>query len=188
MGIDYGYNLYLPERSVGRALRAFATIARDGDDRVEVPVPGGERITLPFRLPYLSGPADDVNHWCLDTCLCFPVADEVIRAWSETERRAGRQTRQDARGRLWIGSIYLSYYRECGLRPGYSSLDFTAATTGMSRLFEQSSAIRDTFVDLGASAGAVAVVLDREDDGTEVCWPPGGGDLATLAAGWPEIR
>lgn len=80
MGIDYGFDLYLPTHTVGRALRAAASIAREEDGPVEIVVPGGERL-----------------------------------------------------------------------------------------------------------AGAACLVLDREGDGDEVCWPAGGGDLATRAASWPEV-
>ncbi|BEL05537.1 hypothetical protein Q0Z83_037280 [Actinoplanes sichuanensis] len=184
MGIDYGYALYLPTHAVGRALRAAAAIARPGIGPVDVTVPGGERITLPFR----GKPTGDVDHWELDSLLYFPVGDEAIRRWAERERTAGSQEHPDALGRIWIGSIYLSFWRNHGLRPGYSQLKFTAATTGMSRLFEQSPSIRDVFVELAESAGAVCLVLDREGDGDEVCWPVAGGDLAALAAGWPEIE
>jgi hypothetical protein len=150
---------------------------------VTVVVPGGEQITLPFR----GDPPNDVDHWSLDTCLYFPVGDEAIRAWAEVERREGRQEQPDALGRIWVGSIYLYFWRSSGLRPGYSRLDFTAATTGMSRLFEQSASIRAAFIGLAESVGATCLVLDREGDGDEVCWPAGGGDLVALAAQWPEI-
>ncbi|RAO48093.1 hypothetical protein GAR06_02088 [Micromonospora saelicesensis] len=183
MGIDYGYDLYLPTHAVGQALRTVASIARRGIGSVDVVVPGGERITLPFR----GDPADDVDHWSLDTCLFFPVDDEAIRAWAEVERRSGRQEHPDAQGRIWVGSIYLYFWRNCGLRPGYSRLDFTAASTGMSRLFEQSTSIRDTFTGLAESVGAACLVLDREGDGDEICWPTGGDDLAALAGSWPEV-
>lgn len=183
MGIDYGYDLYLPTHAAGQALRAAATIASKEIGSVDVVVPGGERITLPFR----GEAKDDVDHWSLDTCLYFPVVDEAIRAWAEVERSEGWQTHPDPLGRIWIGSIYLHFWRNHGLRPGYSRLDFTAATTGMSRLFEQSASIRTVFTELAEAAGAVCLVLDREGDGDEVCWPAGGGDLATLADSWPEI-
>jgi hypothetical protein len=163
MGIDYGYDLYLPTHAVGKALRAVAAIAREDIGSVEVVVPGGERITLPFR----GKPADDVDHWSLDACLYFPLGDEAIRAWAEVERREGRQ---DAQERIWVGSIYLYFWRDSGLRPGHSRLDFTAATTSMSRLFEQSASIRGTFTELAKSVGAARLVLDREGDGDVVCW------------------
>jgi hypothetical protein len=184
MGIDYGYDLYLPTRAVGHALRAVASIAREGIGSVNVVVPGGEQITLPFR----GEPADDVDHWSLDTCLYFPVGDEAIRAWAEAERREGRPEHPDTLRRIWVGSIYLYFWRSCGLRPGYSRLAFTAATTSMSRLFEQSASIRGVFTGLADSIGAVCLVLNREGDGDEVCWPAGEGDLAALAARWQEIE
>ncbi|WP_326550978.1 hypothetical protein [Micromonospora sp. NBC_01813] len=183
MGIDYGYDLYLPTCAVGRALRAVASIARHGIGSVDVVVPGGQRLTLPFR----GEPTDDVDHWSLDTCLFFPVGDEAIRAWAEVEQRAGRQKHPDAQGRIWVGSVYLSFWRHCGLRPDYSRLDFTAATTSMSRLFEQSASIRDTFTGLAESVGAACLMLDREGDGDEICWPASGDNLAAFAGSWPEI-
>jgi len=57
----------------------------------------------------------------------------------------------------------------------------------MSRLFEQSASIRGVFAGLAESVGAACLVLDREGDGDEVCWPASGDDLAALAARWPEI-
>ncbi|MEU4238837.1 hypothetical protein [Actinoplanes sp. NPDC026619] len=184
MGIDYGYDLYLPTHAVGHALKVVASIAREGIGSVTVVVPGGEQITLPFR----GEPSDDGDHWSLDTCLYFPVGDEAIRAWAEAERCEGRQEHPDALGRIWVGSIYLYFWRDCGLRPGYSRLDFTAATTGMSLLFEQSACIKGVFTGLAESVGAVCLVFDREGDGDEVCWPASEVDLATLAARWPEIE
>ncbi|GAA1617834.1 hypothetical protein [Actinoplanes couchii] len=92
MGIDYGYDLYLPTHAVGRALRAVAAIARDDIGSVDLVVPGGERMTLPFR----GKPVSDVDHWTLDTCLYFPVEDEAIRAWADVERSEGRHREPEA--------------------------------------------------------------------------------------------
>ncbi|GIF26306.1 hypothetical protein BJ973_005665 [Actinoplanes tereljensis] len=93
------------------------------------------------------------------------------------------------RNRISIGLIYLHVWYTYSLRPGYVSMSFTAAVTGMSHLFADSSSVRGVFTDLAAEVGAVCCVFDREGDGDEICWPvtmPCNRDsLKELAATWP---
>ncbi|MFI5703340.1 hypothetical protein ACIA78_25260 [Streptomyces xanthochromogenes] len=56
------------------------------------------------------------------------------------------------------------------LQPHYASLEFTAATTKMSGLFERSASVRAVYTDLTVASGGVCCTLDIESDALHVCW------------------
>ncbi|BCY14704.1 hypothetical protein [Actinoplanes sp. L3-i22] len=188
MGIDWAYDIHLPARNVATALRATAALAHPGKGPVRVTLPDGAELLLPFTSGFRADPVDvraGDGHVQLDTLLRFPVRDDVIRAWAEGDDSAEDPIR--------IGYIYLSVWYRYSPRPGYAHLSYTAATTGMSHLFADSTSVRRVFTDLAASAGAVLCVLDREGDGDEICWRDGievaepfdRMILAAMAARWP---
>jgi len=179
MGLTYGYDVYLRPRNVAGALAAVAELAAPSRDvpPLDVTLPGGERITLPFTSGFRSEPVDcaDSGTLDLDTSLMFPV-DDAVRAYGESY---GLPPEED--GRVRIGYVYLTVRFRSFLDPRYTSLEFWAATSGMSRLFERSASIRKTFTDLAVGVGAECCQFDVGDGGPgEVCWvsedagfPPG---------------
>lgn len=196
MGLTHGYDIYLAPRNVAGALTAVAELAPPSRDvpPLDVTLPGGERIVLPFTSDFGSDPVDcsASGEFRLDTSLMFGV-DEAVRAYGES---SGLPT--EVNGRVRIGYVYLAVRFESFLHPGYASLEFWAATSGMSRLFARSASIRKTFTDLTADIGGVCCLFDTGDGGPEeVCWLDGeatrvriGGarfpDQRALVATWPD--
>lgn len=159
MGLDYSINLYFPADRVGAALRELARIAPPGDETI-VRVPGGE-VCIPFPSGFASRRNHDpvvlvasgaVEHF--ETTILFPI-DEAI---SRRDLSSGYET---VRGTEYIriGYIYLTIRLGCL----YAEFSFTAATSGMSRLFVASESIRGRFRELLAAACGVVGWLDEED-------------------------
>ncbi|MFC7882519.1 hypothetical protein ACFUVV_11675 [Streptomyces sp. NPDC057376] len=196
MGLDYGYDIYLRPRNVARALTAVAELAPPSRDvpPLDVTLPGGDRVVLPFTSGFGSEPVvcSTGGVFRLDTSLMFGV-DEAVRAYGESSGLP-----PEVNGRVQIGYVYLAVRYESFLHPGYASLEFWAATSGMSRLFARSASIRKTFTDLTAAVGGVCCLFDTGDGGPEeVCWLNGeatrvwvGGarfpDQRALVATWPD--
>src|SRR4051812_1664203 len=100
----------------------------------------------------------------LDTSILFGV-DDAVREFFE-----GRGSDIDELGRIAIGYIYLTVRFAPALHPRYASLQFTAATSTMSRMFERSASVRAVFTGLTVASGRVCCVLDTESDTLQVCW------------------
>ncbi|MBQ0963509.1 hypothetical protein KBY91_19360 [Streptomyces sp. RK23] len=172
MGLTYGYDVYLRPRNVAGALAAVAELAPPSRDvpPLDVTLPGGERITLPFTSGFRSEPVDcsSLDTLDLDTSLVFPV-DDAVRAYAQSYGLPPEEN-----GRVRIGYVYLTVRFRSFLDPRYTSLEFWAATSGMSRLFERSASIRGTFTDLAAAVGAECCQFDVGDGSPgEVCWVSG---------------
>ncbi|MBT3161782.1 hypothetical protein HTV80_01460 [Streptomyces sp. Vc74B-19] len=168
MGLTYGYDIHLRPENVARALTEVAKLAPP-ERRVPpltVTLPGGERVVLPFTSDFKSDPVDCAgkDRVTLDTSLMLPV-DEAVRAYAEE----GDLPVED--GRVQIGYVYLDMYFPPFLNLRHVCLDFWAATSRMSRLFEASGAIRTVFTDLAKTAGAVGCLFDTGDGAPErVLW------------------
>ncbi len=196
MGLTYGYDIHLPPRNVAGALLRLAESAPParGVPPLEVTLPGGDRIVLPYTSRFEREPVDcstsDTLH--LDTSIMFD-ADDAVRAYAE---ECGHEYGED--GRVQIGYVYLTVRFRSSLHPGYASMDFWAATSRMSRLFARSARVRDVFTGLAAASGGVCCLFDTGDFGPEqVCWLNGettqemvGGprfpDRRALVATWPD--
>src|SRR5581483_1472785 len=83
----------------------------------------------------------------LDTSLMFPI-DDAVHAYFR-----GRDYEIDELDRARIGYIYLTVRFAPTLHPHFASLQFTAATSHMSRLFERSASVRAVFTELTAASG-----------------------------------
>ncbi|MFJ7206626.1 hypothetical protein ACIQWR_24235 [Streptomyces sp. NPDC098789] len=127
----------------------------------------------------------------LDTSLMVGV-DDAVRAYIE-----GRDLEPDALGRVQIGYVYLTVRFAPAAHPHHASLEFTAATSRMSRLFEHSASIRAVFTGLTAASGGVCCLLDTESDTSRMCWlngeaidetvpGPRFADFHDLVAAWPD--
>ncbi|MGW1462912.1 hypothetical protein ACWCPT_00970 [Streptomyces sp. NPDC002308] len=196
MGLDYGYDVYLPPRNVARALTRLAGLAPPGRTvpPLDVTLPGGDRLVLPFTSRFTSDPVDGSagGTFELDTSLMVEL-DDALREFAEVY---GPEPLAD--GRIRIGYVYVTVRFESFLHPGYASVECWAATSGMSRLFARSANIRKVFTDLTAAAGGVCCLFDTGDGGPEqVCWlngetiremvsGPRFPDRQALVATWPE--
>ncbi|MFJ7626824.1 hypothetical protein ACIQZN_10075 [Streptomyces sp. NPDC097595] len=196
MGLTYSYDIYLRPQNVAGALTALTELAAPDLDGppLHVTLPGGDRIALPFTSQFGSGPVDCTtgDDLELDTSLMFGL-DDAVRAYAD---RPGYPS--ETGGRLEVGYIYATVRFASTHHPGYASMEFWAATSAMSRLFERSATVRETFTGLAADAGGVCCLFDIGDGSPgEVCWlngemlraPIGGSrfpDLDTLVAAWPD--
>ncbi|MFJ8884568.1 hypothetical protein ACIRJR_14345 [Streptomyces sp. NPDC102402] len=194
MGLIYSYDIYLRPRYVARALTALAGLAPPPrTPPLELTMPGGERLVLPFTSGFRSDPVDCSSNSVLelDTSLMFDL-DDPLREYAETY---GPEAEAD--GRVRIGYVYATIRFESFLHPGYALVNCWPATSAMSRLFARSPNIRKTFTDLTAAVGGVCCLFDTGDGGPEqVCWlngvttremVPGARfpDHQALVATWP---
>ncbi|MEU5597293.1 hypothetical protein [Streptomyces sp. NPDC020298] len=196
MGLVYSYDIYLRPRNIAKALANMAKLAPPAPrvPPLDITLPGGERLVLPFTSHFESEPVDCSTSSTLelDTSLMFDV-DDALREYAKA---GGHQPGAD--GRIQIGYIYATIRFESFLHPGYASVECSAATSGMSRLFARSTNIRKAFTDLTAASGAACCLFDTGDGGPEqVCWlngeptqemvsGPRFPDWRALAATWPD--
>ncbi|WSQ06541.1 hypothetical protein OG604_01480 [Streptomyces sp. NBC_01231] len=133
---------------------------------LEIRLPDGDRLVVPFTSHFKSEPVDcSSSELKLDMTMMFDV-DDALREFAE---KAGPAPEAD--GRIQIGYVYATVRFESFLHPGYASVECWAATSGMSRLFARSTNIRKVFTDLTAASGGVCCLFDTGDGGPEqVCW------------------
>lgn len=165
MGLDYSYEIYVPAGNVVRALTALAEQAAGFNPPLEVTLPGGERLLMPFTSRFKTDPVEwsAGGRLSLDTCIMVD-ADGVVQEYK------GDDDFRDDLGRARIGYVYLTAEYDANLDNRYVSLSFTAATTSMSLLFEKSASVRRAFTDLTAASGGVCCLLDKETEGWELVW------------------
>ncbi|MFC8075062.1 hypothetical protein ACFUN8_05945 [Streptomyces sp. NPDC057307] len=204
MGLIYGYDIYLRPRNVARVLANLAELAppNRGVPPLQLTLPGGERLVLPFTSQFKSEPVDCSTSGTLelDTSIMVGVGvgvDDALREYAELYGPA-----PEADGRVQIGYVYATIRFQSLLHPGYASVECWAATSSMSRLFARSTGIREVFTGLTAASGGVCCLFDTGDGGPEqVCWlngetiqetvsGPRFPDLRALAATWsdPDAR
>ncbi|MGN5376561.1 hypothetical protein ACQ4WX_00270 [Streptomyces lasalocidi] len=103
MGLVYGYDICLRPRNVARALAELAELAPPARavPPLEITLPGGDRIVLPFTSGFKSEPVDCSTSSTLelDMSLMFDV-DDALREYAQTN---GREPEAD--GRVQIGYI-----------------------------------------------------------------------------------
>ncbi|MET8506518.1 hypothetical protein ABZV60_17970 [Streptomyces sp. NPDC004787] len=196
MGLDYSYEIFTPPRNVGRALTRLAELAPQGRDTPPLPVtlPGGEQVIVPFTSNFKSEPVDCSAGGTLelDTVIAVGVDDAVREFFLRDSDGV------DEQGRVSVGYVYLTVTFSRARHPNFASLEFMAATTGMSRMFEQSASVRKLFTDLTATTGGVCCLLDTETHVFDLCWLNGEAlsgetvpgarfpDFDDLVAAWRE--
>jgi hypothetical protein len=195
MGLIYSYDIYLRPRNVARVLANLAELAPPAGavPPLEVLLPGGERLVLPFTSRFESAPVDCSTSGTLDldTSLAFD-ADDALREYA---RNNGPDPGAD--GRVQIGYVYATIRFESVPHPGYASVECWAATSEMSRLFARSANVRKVFTGLAADSGGVCCLFDTGDGAPQqVCWlngeptqetvpGPRFPDRRALVATWP---
>lgn len=168
MGLDYSYEIFMPPRNVVRALTRLAELAPQGRDTppLSITLPGGEQLIVPFTSGYKSEPVDCSAGGTieLDTSIMIGV-DDAMREFLPRD-----VDRVDELGRVSVGYIYLTVRFSPAWHPNFASLQFTAATSGMSRMFVQSASVRKVFTDLTAATSGVCCLLDIETGSFDICW------------------
>ncbi|MFF1905188.1 hypothetical protein [Kitasatospora sp. NPDC058218] len=168
MGLDYSYEIFMPPRNVVRVLTRLAELAPQGRDTppLSITLPGGEQLIVPFTSGYKSEPVDCSAGGTieLDTSIMIGV-DDAMREFLLRD-----VDRVDELGRVSVGYIYLTVRFSPAWHPNFASLQFTAATSGMSRMFVQSASVRKVFTDLTAATSGVCCLLDTETDIFDICW------------------
>ncbi|MGW2819114.1 hypothetical protein [Streptomyces sp. NPDC001415] len=195
MGLDYSYEIFLPAQNVTNALVELAALAPRTRrvPSLALTLPGGDQVAVPFTSNFKSKPLDCSTRGTLelDTSIMFGL-DDAVRAYVST----AYDPELDELGRVAIGYVYLTVHFASWLHPRYALLEFTAATTGMSRMFERSASVRAVFTDLTIASGGVCCLLDTESDTLQICWLNGqpiaetvpGPNFASyddLVATWP---
>lgn len=204
MGLDYSYKLFFNQAQLWDVLAAVASLARAFPNEQTTIQFSDHELTLPFALlPNKSCNLahDDSLHRRHFTISLYFEFDEAIERYSNDWRNDVRTSAGfeewelplDAQGRVAIGNIYLTVYRDLNYTsrkdydPCLVMLCFTAATTEMSRLFEKSQSIRDTFTLLVLLNHGEYCLLDRENDAVVLCWK---GEVMqrTIPDGWLPQR
>ncbi|WP_371102607.1 hypothetical protein [Streptomyces sp. PU_AKi4] len=186
----------MPARNVTRTLLELTERAPSAHrvPPLTVTLPDGDRIVVPFTSCFKSEPVDcsTADSLSLDTSIMFGV-DEAVREYHDGD------VEPDELGRVQIGYICLTVRFAPERHPRFALLDFTAATSGMSRLFERSASVRTVFTDLTAAGGGVCCLLDTESDTFRICRlngqpvqdtvpGPRFADYRSLVESWPERR
>ncbi|MFF3410463.1 hypothetical protein ACFYW8_30520 [Streptomyces sp. NPDC002742] len=168
MGLDYSYEIFTPAENVARTLVELAELAprTQGVPPLALTLPGGDQVVLPFTSNFKSEPVDCSTSGMLelDTSIMSGV-DDAVREFSDV-----RDSELDEFGRTKIGYIYLTVEFAPTQHPRHASLQFTAATSRMSRMFERSAGIRSVFTGLTVAGGGVCCLLDTECDTLQICW------------------
>lgn len=156
MGLDYAFEL-IAERTAGdRLLRTLAEYVTPEDSELLL-------ACLPFDAQQpLRRYGRDHLKGMRDVCLSFLFPpDELLEGYSKDTGRAR------VNGLIPVGCIYSSF------KVGEQILVFraAAATTDMSRLFEQSPSVLETWRMIAAQAGALLLLLDDEKFDNWAIWP-----------------
>ncbi|GAA2154899.1 hypothetical protein GCM10009760_54300 [Kitasatospora kazusensis] len=167
MGLDYSYEIFMPPQNVAKALTRLAELAPQGHDTppLRVTLPGGEQLIVPFTSKFKSEPVDRSAGGTLelDTSIVIGVDDAMREFFLRDSDRI------DESGQVPVGYIYLTVCFKPAWHPDFASLQFTAASSDMSRMFEQSASVRKVFTDLTAAAGGVCCLLDTETGIFDIC-------------------
>ncbi|GAB2526150.1 hypothetical protein [Nocardia heshunensis] len=164
MGLDYSYEVYIHRDRAPALLGSIADNMAEESRHGEWTIAeiAGDRVLLPCSARFESGRTVGLDpsgskHEFLDLVLRFD-ADDSLRAYNDPE--------DDGRHR--VGLIYLSVHDASRLAPDHLEFCFMAATTRMSRLFLESSGVRNWFASLAIDHDSPLCLLDIEQDGKQV--------------------
>ncbi|MEV0736160.1 hypothetical protein AB0I51_09355 [Streptomyces sp. NPDC050549] len=131
MGLIHGHDICLRPRNVARALANPADLAPTARavPPLEITLPGGDRLVLPFTSRFKSEPVDCSASGTLELDLSLMVGvDDELREYAQT---TGPEPGAD--GRVQVGYVYATIRFESLLHPGYTSVERWAATAPPSR-------------------------------------------------------
>lgn len=150
MGLDYEFQIVAPRDGLDALLRATTAVARPPERELLLAAARGVAAGQIRQLV-------EEKHHELGLCLLFAPDERLLRDdWARMPD-----------GRVSVGYIYTRLW--LGVRDAI--VTYTAATTGMSRLFDESPSVRETFRSIGVAADATSVSLDRERGDLVQVWP-----------------
>lgn len=157
MGLDYSYEL-IAERHLANCLVRAVSEHLAPDDKARLL--GALDLGVDDLMEQIQ--RSDLERGSQNICLSFLfAADEHLAEYEKDWPLA------PVDGRVQVGCVWTSI--ECGSR--FVLLRATAATSGMSRLFERSASVQETFSDIGRSGGALLVAFDDEREDFVSVWP-----------------
>lgn len=180
MGLDFSYILYFQWEKIWDALDAVVKIAQPSETPSRLVFPDHE-LLIPMDtwssnngLQHADDPELDYS-----TVLYFEE-DEAILEYMESHGKGMEDLRcppeSTGKRKYAIGYVYLSiynrksdWYGEEGARD-VAAFDFGTPGTTMSILFQESTSIRNTFLNLARSVPAVCAVFNNEFDGEVIWW------------------
>jgi hypothetical protein len=179
MGLDYSYLLYFKREHLWDVLLGVANIAEPHYPPVTIHFPG-HVLTIPFDTWVMRErePQYDDPEFSFDTVLNFEpdetILDYISRHKIEKEEDYRGPPLTDEDSLIPIGYIYLTVYQEIEDQPKSNLVLFDFGTTGtrMSMLFNYSTSIRKSFLDLLKKYQGVCGVFNKEEYG-ELFWLQG---------------
>lgn len=172
MGLDYSFVIMGPAAGTGRLLQELAKrLSREDKQRLLTAIPGhltsAKKESADAQDHAIRGIAGlSLTQHEHKNDYCFSFLFQPDPELCEYEKRNGNRPRED--GRIPIGCVWTQ------LHSGgeFALIQATAATTGMSLLFTQSSSIQDAWITLAATSGGHALFRDTEDpDRWELLYP-----------------
>ena len=178
MGLNYGFDIYCHRNKLWEFIDSVMELASPNPNRSSTIILGDQKKIVLQWLPYdstvmrLDDPDSDEAF-----CLSIPFAvDDAIKEF------VAEHGRYDNRGRACIGCIYFYIVVDLesmrGPGPGFDAnlvlFHFYAATTSMSRMFQQSQSVRQTFVELAKKHDATYCIFSTGGQGRPtVLWLDG---------------
>lgn len=191
MGLDYSYLLYFKREHLWDALQSVAAFAQPLGPDTRFRFPDGDRF-LPLQI--WASNVDEYSHndakFSFATSLYFEEDEMILEYVRDLGNEDKYRAPPDPDGlKLYpIGFIYLDVYNDLSsfsrnfTERDLVLLDFQAATTGMSLLFEESPSIRRRFTELLAAHGGVGGLFDNEYEGHVFWWNSQEQDLYVRSA------
>jgi len=191
MGLDYSYLLYFKREHLWDAMQGVAAIAQPLGPDTRFRFPDGDRF-LPLQIwaHKVHEYSHDDPRFSFATSLYFEEEELIL----EYVRELGNEDRYrappdpDGLKQYPIGFIYVDVYNDLSrfsrsfTERDLVLLDFQAATTSMSLLFEESASIRRRFRQLLAEHGGVGGLFDNEYEGHVFWWNGHEQDLYVRSA------
>jgi hypothetical protein len=165
MGLDYGYEWVGERGSADRLIRAVAEHLAPKDQRRVLAALASGADGLLRRVEREEFERSLMQDAGEELCLSFLFGRDDRLA--EYAREISAPSIGD---RVQVGCVWTS--TNCGSR--FVLIRARAATSNMSRLFEQSPSIRATFVGAGRAADALLVMFDDEQEEFLALWPRAG--------------
>jgi len=187
MGLDFSYLLYFERARMWNALQGVAKIAEIISPPTKIHFPDHE-LSIPLD-SWISKEKEvhyDDPEFSFAIALYFEededIEDYIFRLYRGVKDTYHSPPVYDEMGRVPIGYIYLAIYNNLPRcvshkNPAENMVLFDFGTTGtrMSLLFDNSTSIRKTFVELLEKYIGVCGVFNREDGGGELFWLKGQG-------------
>jgi hypothetical protein len=167
MGLDYSFIPVAELRNADQLIRAVAArLPSDDSERLIscLPYSADKGLKSIRRYDFEQGLYDENEMETVCLQFLFPM-DAQLAAYAKT---SSLQEREKQLPVGCVGCSIRSEKRFCVVRA-------TAATSAMSRLFAESSSVKNTFTEIGRRGGALVALLDDEQPPSTVgIWPYSG--------------